>query len=481
MYRRTPAAVKSSDGDWTSPGSPRDPEIVDPVRAETYLRLLAESELRQPGPASRRDRRAERIWLAAMTLATVGAVDREAAQRVLQDFEVAAALRPGGSIERTGFAYPPRLRPRQPLPQRSQPPAGHAGPGTPLRAVPIDATLPLPPEQKDWRGELRLMALVSTDGYAAVTVAARWAGQAGGPAAGRPSHAPFHEVAAVDEHGNSYQASLWDMGIEDGRWWDGHLRLSPAPPAGTRWLDIGPGVDGTRRRIDLAARPTPAEVTADEVLQAGAAARLLDAVAEALLIAGRNAVMTGGSQRAADVVRALVDGGAVSAGEPAMARLAALASALGLDIGIPDAAQASMPEAWASLLAARGASDGPEAIAPFAVTLPELDGAEFALAGLRSSRHSVTLHVLARGWLPGSWGWLGSGMSADTSLPDPSLSWQARDSAGRWHMAETMSHDQGMIQVSMTPPLHPAATSLDVIVTGVSRRVRARVPLNWQA
>ena len=93
----------------------------------------------------------------------------------------------------------------------------------------------------------------------------------------------------------------------------------------------------------------------------------------------------------------------------------------------------------------------------------------------------MTLHVLARGWLPGSWGWLGSGMSTGTSLPDPSLSWQARDSAGRWHIAESMSHDQGMIQVYLTPPLHPAATSLDVIVTGVSRRVRARVPLNWQA
>jgi hypothetical protein len=33
----------------------------------------------------------------------------------------------------------------------------------------------------------------------------------------------------------------------------------------------------------------------------------------------------------------------------------------------------------------------------------------------------------------------------------------------------------------LVPPLHPAATSLEVIVTGASGRVRATVPLHWQA
>ncbi len=31
----------------------------------------------------------------------------------------------------------------------------------------------------------------------------------------------------------------------------------------------------------------------------------------------------------------------------------------------------------------------------------------------------------------------------------------------------------------LTPPLHPAATALEVIVTGPASRVRATVPLSW--
>jgi hypothetical protein len=38
-----------------------------------------------------------------------------------------------------------------------------------------------------------------------------------------------------------------------------------------------------------------------------------------------------------------------------------------------------------------------------------------------------------------------------------------------------------MLQLHLTPPLHPAATSLEVIVTGASSRVRATVPLDWRA
>jgi hypothetical protein len=317
-------------------------------------------------------------------------------------------------------------------------------------------------------------------------VAARWAGHNRRPVSGRPAHAPFHQVGAVDDRGRSYRTSLWDRGLEDGReWWDGHLGLSPAPPAGTRWLDIGPGARGAHVRIDLVAQPTPAEVTAGPAPPTSAAARLLDRAAEALLSAGRSAPMTGVSHRVAAVMQALAEGRAVPPGDPAMARLAALGSALGLDLAQPGAGGTSVPEAWASILAARGARDGPQAIAPFAVTLPELDGASFALAGLRSSREGATLHALARGWQPHGWGWLAFGDRLDDIPPHPSLSWQARDSTGRWHIAEQMSwSDAGggtaQIQAHLIPPLHPAATSLEVILTGTSGRVRVTVPLRWQ-
>ncbi len=69
---------------------------------------------------------------------------------------------------------------------------------------------------------------------------------------------------------------------------------------------------------------------------------------------------------------------------------------------------------------------------------------------------------------------------------DRSLSWQARDSTGRWHLVSDMSwgsapQTKGMIKMYLTPPLHPAATALEVIVTGPSRQVRVTVPLGWAA
>jgi hypothetical protein len=457
----------------------RDDERVDPVGAETYLRLLAESELRRPA-SSRRGPGAERIWLAATALIAVGGIDQEAAHHVLAEFEAAAALR-GKAPGMPGTAG--HYRPVSARPQSAVRPAG---PSASLCTVPVGAALPLPPEREGWHGEFWLLALVIADGYAAVTVAARWAGQTRRSASGRPAHAPFHQVGAVDDQGRSYRASLWDRGLEDGReWWDGHLGLSPAPPAGTRWLDIGPGARGAHVRIDLDAHPAPAEVTAGPAPPASAAARLLDRAAEALLSAGRSAPMTGVNHRVAAVMQALAEGRAVPPGDPALARLAALGSALGLDLGQPGTDRASLPEAWASILAARGARDGPQAIAPFAVTLPELDGASFALAGLRSSREGATLHALARGWEPRSWGWLAFGHRLDDTPPDPSLSWLARDSTGRWHIAEQMVWGDGrngtaQIQAYLIPPLHPAATSLEVILTGTSGRVRVTVPLHWQ-
>ena len=468
-------------GRWTWHRWRQDDETVDPERAETYLRMLAESELRRLASPSRHDPRSARIRLAATALIAADGIDAETAQRVLADLEDAVALRAGIPPGASGIAsryWLERIR--------SQRAAGPAGLGVQLRAVPAGVTLPLLPEHDGWRGEFRLLALVTVEGYAALTVAARWVARAGRSASRRPSHAPFDQVGAVDDQGRSYQASLWDRGLEDGReWWDGHLRLSPTPPPGTRWLDVGPETGSPQARIDLAGPPTPAEVTADAAPSASAAARLLDCAAEALLSAGRSAAMTGVSSRVAQVAQALTEGGAVPAGEPALARLTALAAGLGLDLGVPGAGHASMPDAWASILAARDARDGPRAVASFAVILPEVDGAMFALAGLRSWREGATLHVLARGWQPSGWGWLAFGGRLDDNPPDPSVAWQARDSTGRWHMVEQMNWGDGgdgttQIQAHLTPPLHPAATSLEMIITGVSSRVRATVPLQWQ-
>ena len=131
-------------------------------------------------------------------------------------------------------------------PQRARQGPGGAGAGHPgtgpagdepdaPSAVPIGATLALPPEQEGWYGEFCLLSLARSGSQAALAVAARWAGQTRRTAGPRPRHAPYYQVGAVDDRGVSYRAALWDMGAEDGRdWWDCHLGLDPSPAPGTR-------------------------------------------------------------------------------------------------------------------------------------------------------------------------------------------------------------------------------------------------------
>ena len=197
--------------------------------------------------------------------------------------------------------------------------------------MPIGATLPLPAEREGWYGELQLLALARTGTEAAITLATRWAGQTRRSAAPRPRHAPFHEVAAVNDRGVSYRATLWDMGIEDGRdWWDCHLGLTPAPPDGIRWLDIGPGARGRYVRVVLAT-PDGSAGLATSPVAPRAAVRLLDRAGDELLAAGPASRAAGLSlaARVALLIADLTGGGVLAADDPAVARLSASAGGSG--------------------------------------------------------------------------------------------------------------------------------------------------------
>jgi hypothetical protein len=473
-------------------------------QAETYLRLLAEAELRRapvfPGPGSQ----PHRVALAATALASADAIGLDTAWRVVADFQAACALRAGDPLPAVLSLRSPGWQTRPPAglglpgqlaavrrsvatflssshrPEASPPSAAPA-------ALPIGATLPLPAEREGWYGELRLLALARTDTEAAITVATRWAGQTRRSAAPRPRHAPFHQVAAVDDQGVSYQAALWDMGIEDGReWWDGHLGLTPAPPDGIRWLDIGPGARGRYVRVELATPDGAAGLATQPIPPVAAAARLLDRAGDELLAAGPASRAAGRSlaARVALLITDLTGGGVLAADDPAVARLLGLGWRLGVDLGLAADGRiprAALPEAWRSMLADADAADGPEGAAAFAANLPEIGGAWFSLAGLRSARDGATLHVMASGWTPHGNGWVVHGLGPHSDPGQLALTWRARDSAGRWHLVNGMhwGSQQGMIQLRLVPPLHPAAVSLEVMVSDGTRQVSATVPLDW--
>ena len=484
----------------TGPGrtGPGRPGRGAAIAAETYLRLIAEAELRRrpiisgPGPHT------HRVWLAAATLAAGGAVGPDVASQTVAEFETAAGLRTGNPASVVAGVHRPYWAGQHGTGQHGAPPAGIPHPadgpaltsqaaGVPI-SVGIGATLPLPPEQEGWYGEFCLLSLARTGSQAALAVAARWTGQTRRAAGPRPEHAPYYEIGAVDDHGVRYRLSLWDMGAHgDREWWDCHLALNPPPAPGTRWLEVGPGAQGRCVRIDLAPPPGTPEIVTEPVEPVSPAARLLDRAGDHILSLDSSGPLSTVplSARVGEVIGHLVGAGALRADDPAVLRLAALGWRLGLDLGTgATAPNVLLPAAWTSLLVDRGAQDGPDAVAPFAADLPEISGGRFALAGLRSARDGATLHVMASGWEPAGYGWLVQGTARHSNPMYPSLSWQVRDSAGRWHLVSGMSwgsasQSKGMIKMYLTPPLHPAASALEVIVTGPDRRVRAIVPLRW--
>jgi hypothetical protein len=471
--------------------------------AETYLRLVAEEQLRRRPVISGPGPHPHRVWVTATTLVAAGAIRPDVGWQVVSEFEISAGLRSGNLRPVISSLHRPHWASQHGASQHGASQHGASqhgassggasrqtagGPDVPT-AVRVGATLPLPAEREGWYGEFCLLSLARTEAQAALAVAARWAGQTRRAAGPRPRHAPYYQVGAVDDRGISYRASLWDMGIEDGRdWWDCHLGLDPAPAPGTRWLEVGPGAQGQRVRIDLAAPPGAVQIVTEPVPPVSPAARLLDQVGDDLLGLEASEPQASGqlAARIAQVIQDLIRSGALRADDPAVRRLAGLGWRLGLDLGLGGPVPArAMPAAWISVLADAHAHDGPDAVASFAADLPEIGGSRFALAGLRSARSGATLHVMATGWEPVGQGWLLHGTGRGSEPPDLSLSWRACDSTGRWHLISGMSwgmatQTRGMIKMYLTPPLHPGATSLDVILSGPGCRVQATVPLDWE-
>jgi hypothetical protein len=290
-------------------------------------------------------------------------------------------------------------------------------------------------------------------------------------------------AAARDDRGNSY-ALREDSGWSSGDEWNSTVRLSPLPPAGIRWLELTMSPGSAPIRVDLTGASS-AETAAPHP-DGSAAERLIEAVAMGLLYAAADAADDGGYgtpqhdlSQAADIVTALEAVGAIEPARDAVGRLVTLADRIGADV--PPALRAAgtprdLPAAWASVLENSHRLDGPRGMTPAAAVLPELDGARFVLAGLRSDPAGAKLFALA---------WGSHGMF---SLPHYGAispwSWSARDDQGRWHVMDRGAHsgtpDHAELELRLKPPLHPLATSLEVTLTGPSGQVTATVPLDWR-
>jgi hypothetical protein len=486
-------------------------------RAETFLRLLAEAQLRDlalpwsPVPASASAPFATvpvALHRAAWALTAVGALDQETADGILADIELAVATRgraeppeagvigsagpgwAGGQAVSRRFAHAklamrsgkrtprvPTSSPPRTGPAQSGPRAGRAQ-SEPDRYVPVGVMILFHDQMIS--GELDLMSYAHTAGGARFTAGWRTRDPLGSRCHGLP---PVEAFTVTDDRGNRYDLLFDTKGRPESIC---DLGLRPDPPPDIGWLEVtAPGEQAVRvnldRRIDLAPAVTDIDLSVGE--------HLLNRIAERLLL---TAEFPAQPVARAHVGPAVSLGAAIDALEaaevlpgdsPVPGRLAALCASLGLPgHGITAAPASALPEPWFSLLSHyRRRKPGPapagDGFAAVAAALPELDGLRLVLLGLHNYDGGTWMNTLTLGQLPVDHpGPLG----LDLTFP---LSVWVRDDAGRWHVARPSGwyaeDGEAALTLRLTPPLTRSSDWIEVLASGRTAEVRATLPLRW--
>jgi len=485
--------------------------------AETFLRLLAEAQMRDqlaPDPppwAGEPGAGQVKLHVVGQALTAVQAIDRETVEDVLADYDLAVSLRrlhdpgagPAPHPAPTGFRGPRPARGGRgtgsPGSAAGPPPVHDPDDGAADRFAPIGLTVPF--HEGGLSGELYLMSFAQTGAGARLTVL--WGQPALSPGQGlglqQAALFPVGLFTVTDDQGSAYEL---DFTRADGPAWVSQITLRPAPADGVRWLEVaarpGPAV-----RVPLnsgsgppGGRPaggapeiSPATLSAGELLLVMLAEDLLRLVAQYTMAvrpevrASTPSVLQARGAVLGAIIAGLEAVDALPAGSPIPGRLAALCAILGIgghQIAAPPADD--LPEPWLSLLTyyqrrKPDAAQVRDGFAAVAAALPELDGIRLALVGLHNAQGSTVMHVLARG------------LQRDDRIGphginlDFPLSLWLRDSGGRWHATRPggwhPADSEHLIGLTLAPPLPRSTAWVEVVASGRSGDVRARLPLRW--
>jgi hypothetical protein len=510
-------------------------------RAETYLRLLAEAELRDPARSLAGAQSGDAPFVimpvalarAAWALTAVGALDLDTADAILADVELALAarIRPeppvtgvlssGGQAWTAGLTGPrpgpqrfargrPLVRMSKLMPGRLTPGPASAGPASagpasagtasagtspggtspngPDRYVPVGLMILFHDELVS--GELDLMSYAHTAAGARFTATWRARDPLGSRHHGLP---PVEAMTVTDDRGGRYELLFATKGRPESTC---DLTLRPDPPPDIGWLEItAPGEQAVR--VDLARRTERPEPQVNQVsLSIGE--HLLNRIAERLLtlapehwldarrqLAGFPAasLVTNLAGGLGATVAALEAAEVLSPHSPVPARLAALCASLRIGgHGITAAPAPDLPEPWLSMLThyhrrKPDAAPAGDGFAAVAAALPELEGIRLVLLGLHNYDGGTWMDTLALGQLPSP---QQGALGLDIAFP---LSVWVRDGAGRWHAARPAGwYDEGgeaALTLRLTPPLSRSSAWIEVLATGRSAEVRATLPLCW--
>jgi hypothetical protein len=193
--------------------------VAELDRAETYLRLMAETELRRalrtrPGRGSARGEGLKRLGVAAQALVAAGAIDSESADVVTAGYELALVLRHRltGSPLRSGVFSSRRVK-------ASTRPAG------PVRAMSIGTRVPLTLDGRT--AEVSLLTLTIADDRAVLTLRATPPPEPDGPDDREDDPGFLFEASATDDRGCTYHGAISFIGDDDAEW-TGQLEFRPA-------------------------------------------------------------------------------------------------------------------------------------------------------------------------------------------------------------------------------------------------------------
>jgi hypothetical protein len=457
------------------------------VDAETYLRNLAESELRRyrgGGPDSMLAATG-RVRAVAAAFAGTGVLDPGIADTVADELTTALMIRSPRDPRTRHMA---RLRHARQGPLSARTPAGP----TPVSVTPVGALLQLRDGETDV--DVYLFAAISTPELACVSTGVLSLPKGSlpprsGQRQGLPPPSPPRllsgwalqgvpgDLRAVDQTGHSYD--LVFNGGGDGTWSTGQFNLlaNPRrrpPGAGQNWTWLDVGNEEHSVRIDLTASPPSSEVTTT-VNGLCAGEQFLRIRTEAMFGSGYHDIGTDLPALVA-TVPALRAVGLLPEDSPSARLIAALCRRYAVtreDVSDPPA---GLPIRWTDVLtggqyAGGREADGtgsPPAAASLSVTFPETDGVMTVLSGLLTRGQRTTMTGAFFG-------------PVENGYPEGPCIW-LRDDGGLWHVAKLGSWSNGGVNVfkaEVVPPLMPSASAVDILVISRTADLHASAPLTW--
>jgi hypothetical protein len=454
---------------------------MDRERAESYLRLLAEAEFRRV-LLSAEQPDSWRVRAVSKALTTVGALDLSTAETIENDLRMAVAARESDKrpFRVRGFrkltppstSWPPRplasaLRAYSSTVTVTLSPITSGGkipPRTePDLIVPLGIRIPLAIEELS--GELQLITFAHTASGARFLIRAQLTG--GGD---RPGFGLLSRLSMTDDTGTVYRLRF--TGSTRRHSYTGHLRLSPAPPPGVRWVEISPP-GGPATRVSLERENPGYEAASVTVTKAESTAAELLLNDYAMLILSYDDEVPEAAPALGNVVQALLEAGALSPASPLPGQLARLCERLGFEehgIPAPAAHDDGLPDQWLSEAQEPYTPFPPNQCAASVAMLPELDGIAMTILGLVNTDDQTLLYVQTTGV---------TGSFRDNNMPGLWI----RDDVGGWHATRNRGwnahHDEAQVPQEIWPPLRHAST-IEVVFTGQSAEARATLPLHWR-